>query len=60
MLRQIEWRLQNGPIAKSGYLPVPTLFVGKNFPVLRPLKKSLFDVPTTKMSIFLFFVIAGV
>ena len=26
MLRQIEWRLQNGPITKSGVLPVTALF----------------------------------
>ena len=24
MLKQIEWRLQNGPITKSGILPVTT------------------------------------
>ena len=29
MLRQIEWRLQNGPIPKSGVLPVTTLFFWK-------------------------------
>ena len=29
MLRQIEWRLQNGPIIKSGVLPVTTLFFWK-------------------------------
>ena len=29
MLRQIEWRLQNGPITKSGVLPVTTLFFWK-------------------------------
>ena len=52
MLRQIEWRLQNGPITKSGVLPVTTLFFGKFVPVLEPLKKSYFDVPTTQMSIF--------
>ena len=28
MLRQIEWRLENGPITKSGVLPV-TNFFGK-------------------------------
>ena len=38
--RQIEWRLQNGPITKSGVLPVTTLFFGKFVPVLEPLKKS--------------------
>ena len=60
MLRQIEWRLQNGPITKSGVLPVTTLFFRKFVPVLEPLKNSLFDVPTTQMSIFVFFVSAGV
>ena len=60
MLKQIEWRLQNGPITKSGVLPVTTLFSRKFAPVLGPLKKSSFDVPTTQMSIFVFFVSAGV
>ena len=27
MLKQIEWRLQNGPITTSGVLPVTTLFL---------------------------------
>ena len=36
----IEWRPQNGPITKSGVLPVTTYFIGKIFPVLEPLKKS--------------------
>ena len=43
MLRQIKWQLQNGPIrpiTKSGVLPVTTLFIGKLFSVLEPLKKS--------------------
>ena len=35
-------------------------FFGKFFPVLEPLKKSQFDVPTTQMSIFVFFVSARV
>ena len=38
MLRQIEWRLQNGPITKNGVLPVTAYFFGKFFPVLEPLK----------------------
>ena len=29
MLRQLEWRLQNGPITKGGVLPVTTLFFWK-------------------------------
>ena len=40
MLRQIEWRLQNGPITKSGVLPVTTYFFGEFVPVLELLKKS--------------------
>ena len=59
MLRQIEWRLQSGPITKSGVLPVTTFF-GKFAPVLEPLKTSQFDVPTTQVPIFVFFVSAGV
>ena len=35
MLRQIEWQLQNGPITKSGVLPVTTLFFWKNFSSFR-------------------------
>ena len=31
MLTQIEWQLQNGPITKSGALPVTALFFWKNF-----------------------------
>ena len=30
MLREIEWRLQNGPITKSGFLPV-TSFICSSF-----------------------------
>ena len=42
MLRQIKWRLQNGPITKSGVLPVTTyfFFFGKFVPVLEPPKMS--------------------
>ena len=40
MLRQIEWRLQNGPFTKSGVFPVTALFFGKFVSVLEPLKKS--------------------
>ena len=29
MLRQIEWRVQNGPITKKGVLPATTLFFWK-------------------------------
>ena len=58
MLRQIEWRLQNGPILKSEVLPVTTLFFWKICSGFRT--SSQFDVPTTQMSIFVFFVSAGV
>ena len=40
MLRQIEWRVQNGPITKSGVLPVTTFVFGKFVQVLETLKKS--------------------
>ena len=40
MLRQIEWRLQNGPTTNSGVFPVTTYFFGKICSVLEPLKKS--------------------
>ena len=65
MLRQIEPRLQNRPITKSGLLPVtPFVFFEEEEEefvlVLEPLKKSYVDVKTTQMSIFVFFVTAGV
>ena len=41
MLRQVEWRLKNGPITKSAVLQVTALFYFKKFvSVLEPLKKS--------------------
>ena len=39
-VKTIEWRLQNGPVTKSGVLPVTTLFFWKFVSVLEPLKKS--------------------
>ena len=45
-----EWRFANS------YL----IFFGKFVPVLEPLEKRQFDVPTTQMSIFVFFISAGV
>ena len=36
------------------------IFLGKFVPVLEPLKKSSFNVPTTQMSIFVFFKTAEV
>ena len=46
-IRQIEWLLQNGPITKSGVLPVTTSFFWKTCSSFRT-------------SIFVFFVRAGV
>ena len=40
MLRQIEWRIQNGPIIKNGVLPVTTLFFRKFCFSLRTLVKD--------------------
>ena len=39
MLKQIEWRLQNRPIIKSGVLPVTALLFSKKCLVLAPLKR---------------------
>ena len=41
MLRQIEWLVQNGPIAKSRVLPVNTLFFEKFCFSLRTSDKEL-------------------
>ena len=43
----------------SGVLLVTTFFQ-KYVPVLETLKKSYFDVPKTEISIFVFFISAGV
>ena len=40
MLRQREWRLQNGTITKSGVASNYFIFFGKFVSVLEPLKKS--------------------
>ena len=54
-------KIWNGPITKSAVLPVTTdFFFGKFVPVSETIKKSQFEVPTTQMSIFVFFVRAGV
>ena len=50
MLRQIEWWVQNGPMATNGVLPVTTLFFENFVSAQEPLIKSWFDVPTTQMS----------
>ena len=39
MLRQVEWWLQNGPIIKSGLVPVTTLFFWE-ICSLEPLEKG--------------------
>ena len=50
----MQWEAQNGPITKNGVLP-------SNFFVVEPLIiKSWFDVQTTRRSIFILFVSAGV
>ena len=41
MLRQIEWRLQNGPITNSGVLPVTALFFWKICSSFRTSEKEL-------------------
>ena len=41
MLRQIEWRIQNWPITKSGVLPVTALFFWKIFFSFRTSWKEL-------------------
>ena len=60
MLRQIEWWVQNEPITKNGVLPVTTLCFSKFVSVQEPLTKSIFDVTTTQMSIFILFETAEV
>ena len=60
MLRQIELQLQNGPITKMSGVLLVTTFFQKYVPVLETLKKSYFDVPKTEISIFVFFISAGV
>ena len=47
MLRQIEWRLQNGPITKCGVLPATTLFFWKKFSgKQKPLKQIFWKTKT--------------
>ena len=53
MLRQIEWRLQNGPITKSGVLPVTTLFFWQIFSSFRASEKEL--IRCASKPIFVFF-----
>ena len=51
---------QNEPITKNGVLPVTTLFFSKFVSDQEPLTKSIFDVTTTQMSIFILFETAEV
>ena len=56
ILRQIEWGAQNGPITKNGVLPPTPLFFSKlNFSIRT---SSQFNVPTTEMTLGIFFVSA--
>ena len=41
LLRQMEWRVQNGPIRKNGVLPVTTLVFQKFYFSLRTSYKEL-------------------
>ena len=59
MLRQIEWRLQNGPYRKEWSFTSNYLIFWRIFSSLRTFEKEL-DVPVTQMSISVFFVSAGV
>ena len=53
--------VQNGSITKNGVLPVTALIFFENIlSVEEPIRKSRFDVPTTKMSIFTLFTSAAV
>ena len=52
--------LQNQSITRSGVLPVTALLFWKFVAVLAPLKKKKLDVPTTQMSIFVYFASVGV
>ena len=55
MLRHLEWRLQNGPITKSGVLPVTTLFFWKICSSFRTSWKELIwcsNDPNVRICIF--------
>ena len=60
MLRQIEWRLQNGPITNNGVLPVTTLFFEKCCFSKELLIKIWFEIPTTQMFKLILFISAVV
>ena len=53
MLREIEWRVQNGPIANNIVLPVSTLFFWKFVSVQGSVIRNWFELPTTQMAIFI-------
>ena len=56
MLKQIEWEVQNGLIAKNRVSSLTNLFFSNfNF---EPLLNSLFNVPVTQMRIVILFVSA--
>ena len=59
MLRQIEWKVQNGPITKNRVLPITTFFFEIFVSANEPLIKSRLDVQVTQMLIFVLFVSAG-
>ena len=61
MFRQIEWKVQSGPITKTAVLPVSSLFFWKFFFSIRTCYiKSWFEVQTTQMSIFILSESSGV
>ena len=51
MLREIEWGVQNGPIAKNGVLPETILC----FWTFWISYENWFDIPTTQISVFIYF-----
>ena len=62
MLRQIEWKVQNGPIRKNGVLPVPVTISIFLKILFKSSYKELtwFDVLISQISVFILFVSAGV
>ena len=54
MLRQIEWRLQNGPITKGGVLPVTTVFFWKICFSFRTLKELVWCTNDPNINICIF------
>ena len=60
MIRQIEWWLQNGPVTKTGVLPVTTSIFENFVSVYEPLIKSWFVVSKIQMAMFVLFASTGV